>query len=575
MFPGEDRGPLAGTGGISRVWGALRSAVRLRFASLPTRIIVSVFAAALVTGLAVAAIATRSTESFLRSKIDERFAKLLADNVERLDRWYDQREQDLETFASSETVADSLTAERRPELARQEARKYLSYVREGFPQYRGLYVLEPDGALHVSVGADLGLAVARRLEVGEGAPEVGPVHREAGERFQVISAPVSRGGRRLGTLHAVVGLDSIDALLGAEDLDATVGVYVVGPQGAVLAAGPMSPARERYEGELPGTDGSRAVASYATLRGAPVVGSAMRFSRFGWTLVVEQDYDVAFAPVLGVLRKVFVTNLGVVVLFGLIAFTMARSIVRPIKALSEGARRIAEGDTDVAIPLVEGQDEIGVLSRALHEMVERLRRNQVELQRKQDEIERANADLTRMNEDLRRGNEMLEQLSFTDGLTKLHNHRYFQDQLRSEARRSDRSGEPLALLLVDIDDFKSLNDQFGHAAGDEVLRRVAVVVNNVVRETDLPARYGGEEFAVLAPGTDARGAIALAEKLRRSVSSSRFRGEGIAAGEGLSVTVSVGAALYAGDPKRFFNEADRALYRAKADGKDCVVLGGD
>jgi len=549
--------------------------VRLRFASLPTRIIVSVFAAALVAGIAVAMIATRSTEAFLRSKIDERFPELLRANAQRLDRWYDQRLHDVETFASSETLADSLAARRRPEVAREEARKYLAYVQEGFPQYRGLFVLEPDGSLHVSVGSDLAFASAPRTAVADARAGVGPVQRAGGERFQVVAAPVRRGGERLGVLHAVVGLESIETLLGAEDHDTEVGVYVVGPGGAVVASGPASPPRDRYERPLPEAGDAPAVAGYTTPGGGHVVGSAMRFPRFGWTLVVEQDYDVAFAPVVGVIRKVLATNVGIVVLFGVIAFIMARSIVQPIRALSDGARRIAEGDTDVAIPLAQGRDEIGVLSRALHEMVERLRRNQVELQRKQEEIERANADLTRMNEDLRRGNEMLEQLSFTDGLTKLHNHRYFQDRLRSEARRADRSGDPLALLLVDIDDFKSLNDRFGHAVGDEVLRRVAAVVNNVVRETDLPARYGGEEFAVLAPRTNASGALALAEKLRLSVARARFRGEGFDAEEGVSVTVSIGAALYAGDPKRFFNEADRALYRAKAEGKDCVVLGSD
>lgn len=567
---------MAAAGGTTRVWGALRSALRLRFASLPTRIIVSVFAAALVTGMAVAAISTHSTEAFLRSKIDERFPQLLSENAERLEGWYAQRELDLATFASSDTIADSLAARRRSALAREEARKYLGYVQEGFPQYRALLVLEPDASVHVAVGADLGLADSLRERlVREESSGVGPVHRAGGERFQVVSAPVSRGGRRLGTLHAVVGLRSIERLLGAEDLDAAVGVYVLGPDGQVVASGATSPPRDRYERPLPGPGDAGAVARYQTPDGARVVGSAMRFPRFDWTLVVEQDYEVAFAPVVGILRKTFAINAAVVGVFGLIAFTMARSIVRPIRALSDRARRIAEGETEVAIPLVHGQDEIGVLSRALREMVERLRRNQVELQRKQEEIARANAELTRANEDLRRGNEMLEQLSFTDGLTRLHNHRYFQDRMRTEVRRSDRSGVPLALLLVDIDDFKSLNDRYGHAAGDEVLRRVAVVVNNVVRETDVPARYGGEEFAVLAPDTDVAGALALAEKLRRSVSGGRFRGEGVDATEGVSVTVSVGVSLYAGDPKRFFNDADRALYRAKAGGKDCVVVCGE
>ena len=128
----------------------------------------------------------------------------------------------------------------------------------------------------------------------------------------------------------------------------------------------------------------------------------------------------------------------------------------------------------------------------------------------------------------------------------------------------DRSGDPLALLLVDIDNFKWLNDRHGHAIGDEVLSRVATILTHAVRETDLVARYGGEEFAVLAPRTDVKGAMTLAERMRQDVAEARFRGlEGEASGR-LAVTVSVGVALYHGDPKRFFTEADRARLMADA-----------
>ena len=216
-----------------------------------------------------------------------------------------------------------------------------------------------------------------------------------------------------------------------------------------------------------------------------------------------------------------------------------------------------------------------MLSRALREMVARLQRNQLELERQKSEIGRTNAELLDKNEELRRGNELLEQLSFTDGLTRLHNHRYFQDRLRVEVRRADRTGEQLALLLVDIDDFKALNDRHGHAVGDNVLRQVGSVLNESVREADLPARYGGEEFVVLAPHTGKVGALALAEKLRASISRARFEGEGTSPAASLQVTVSIGVSVYGGDARRLFNDADRALYQAKATGKDCVVFVGD
>jgi diguanylate cyclase (GGDEF)-like protein len=555
-----------------RIPGGLRSAWRLRFASLPTRIVVAVFSAALVTGIAVTAISIGSTQRFLRAKIDERFPELLSSTARELDQWYAQREVDIATFASSDTLAAGLRPGA-PERGAAEARRYLAYVQRGFPQYRRLFVLDPHAAIRMSVGSDLALPASLLQELAEvDAARVSAVVGTLDHRLQLISAPIATGGQRVGTLHAVLEVGSLETQLGARDLDESTGLYVIGPGSTVLAQSPSAPARLTFERALPELRAAPVVADYTTADGAHVVGSALRLERFGWTLVVEQDYDVAFAPAVGGMGKVLAINLGIVIGFGLIALAIARSIVQPIRALSDTADRIAQGETDIEIAEVPGQDELGVLSRALREMVDRLRRNQVELQRKQDQIERANAELTRANEDLHRSNEILEQLSFTDGLTHLHNHRYFQDRLRLEAKRADRSREPLALLLIDIDNFKWLNDRYGHAAGDEVLRRVATILNQTARETDLVARYGGEEFALLAPRTEPKGANGLAERVRQAIADMPFHGLDPAAADGIAVTASVGVSVYHSDIKRFFDEADRALYQAKREGKDCVVL---
>jgi diguanylate cyclase (GGDEF)-like protein len=564
---------VSGEAGEAARVGRLGSAWPVGFASLPTRIVVSVFSAALITGIAVTAISIGSTESFLRAQIDERFPDLLRSTAHDLDQWYAQRSVDIATFAGSGTLAEGLRKGMR-ERNDTEARRYLAYVQTGFPQYRRLFVLDRDGNVRVSIGEEMALppAVIEKLAAIDQAHVSGVVGTQH-HRLQIVSAPIGSGPERLGTLHAVIEVDSVEALLGARDLENHAGLYVVGAGSTILAHSPNAPERAAFERPLPDPGAASLVTDYTTAENAHVVGSALRFERFDWTLVLEEDYDVAFAPVVGAMGTVLSINLGIVLLFGALAFVMSRSIVRPIRALSDTASRIASGETDVEIPRAPGRrDEIGVLSRALHEMVDRLRRNQVELQRKQEQIERANAELTRANDDLHRSNEILEQLSFTDGLTHLHNHRYFQDRLRLETKRADRSGEPLGLLLVDIDNFKWLNDRYGHAIGDEVLSRVATILTHAVRETDLVARYGGEEFAVLAPRTDVKGAVTLGERMRQDIAEARFRGlEGEGSGR-LAVTVSVGVALYHGDPKRFFTEADRALYQAKREGKDCVVM---
>ena len=246
------------------------------------------------------------------------------------------------------------------------------------------------------------------------------------------------------------------------------------------------------------------------------IGAFGRLPFADWGVVVAQPLEAAFAPVFSVVTRVFVIDLAIILVFSFLAYEITAKIVRPLEALSDGARRISQGELEVEITDTRTHDEIGLLTRTFNDMARRLRRNR-------DELEQHHRQLREQNEELQRANEVLEQLSITDGLTKLHNHRYFQESLTREIKRVSRSGDPLAILLVDIDDFKGLNDRYGHAEGDALLVRIARVLNESVRESDILARYGGEEFVVLATGTDQDGALFLAEKVRTAVAETRLR----------------------------------------------------
>ncbi|MBW2371260.1 MAG: diguanylate cyclase [Deltaproteobacteria bacterium] len=500
----------------------MRAVLRAPLRSLPSRIILSVFGAALVTSLAVALVSTSSIESFLRRKIDQKFPATLSSASERLDLWYAQRRLDIETFARSTTVIENAAHMNLAEGALKRGRatetlgQYLDYVLERFPQYEALLLLDDQGAEVLRVGTDLQLPPGLLLGMSQvAASSLGGVHPVPGGRVQVASSPiVDSGGRRLGSLHALIHGQAIVPVLYDDQMGEAGVIYIVDRSGRTLFQSSGSAPRADFPLALPAPGADTLVEDYTSSSGDHVVGR---------TLVVEESYDEAFAPVVAVIRRILGINLGIVMLFGLAAYQFARSIVRPIKALSEGARRIADGETDVVIPLPSSQDEIEVLIRVFNEMSQRLRKNQGELERSRMEIQRANGQLVSQNEELQRVNEVLEQLSITDGLTKLHNHRFFQDHLVGEMRRARRTGEPLALILIDIDDFKTLNDRHGHAAGDTVLREVAVEMNSVLREMDVLARYGGEEFALVASQTDLDGALALSEKIRLAVCEARFR----------------------------------------------------
>jgi diguanylate cyclase (GGDEF)-like protein len=169
------------------------------------------------------------------------------------------------------------------------------------------------------------------------------------------------------------------------------------------------------------------------------------------------------------------------------------------------------------------------------------------------------AILTRVNR--------LQQDALYDAVTGLRNHRYFQVRLREEIQRSERSGVPTALVVLDLDNFKRINDRYGHARGDVVLHQVADTLVRNARGTDIVCRYGGEELAVILPATPLTDAVLVAERLRRAVAEA-------SAGKGTPVTISCGVATYpqhATQADTLIDAADAAMYRAKEAGKDRVA----
>lgn len=332
-------------------------------------------------------------------------------------------------------------------------------------------------------------------------------------------------------------LRALDVLYDEGQIDAAI----TGARGDKLAGSLAASALTREIGfrDAKGSDGAPLLVLRRELAGTP------------WQLVIARPLPALPANTL--LSLVLGSVLTAVVAGGL-AFGVGAWRLRPLLDLAEGAGRLAGGDFNVRMPVSEAHDEVQTLARAFNDMAA-----QLEGQRRA---------LEERNRDLLRANEVLEQLSITDGLTHLHNHRHFHDQFSREVKRADRSEQPLCLLLVDIDDFKLLNDRYGHAAGDRVLAAAAQLINLQIRESDYVARYGGEEFALLLPHTPLEGATALGEKIRTAMSEHEFPIE--ERDIVVRVTVSVGVALYSTTTDETFDAADRALYEAKAAGKDCV-----
>ena len=180
--------------------------------------------------------------------------------------------------------------------------------------------------------------------------------------------------------------------------------------------------------------------------------------------------------------------------------------------------------------------------------------------------------IKRLQDELEEKNRELAQLSISDGLTGLFNHRHMQQLLEEEFERANRSGGPLAVAMLDLDRFKSVNDTYGHQVGDRVLQDMAEILRETAREIDRIGRYGGEEFIVILPETGIDDAAVFAERVREEVENFEFA-QGMR--EPLSMTVSAGVAEYpdprVADPQELVKHADQALYAAKGAGRNRII----
>ena len=210
----------------------------------------------------------------------------------------------------------------------------------------------------------------------------------------------------------------------------------------------------------------------------------------------------------------------------------------------------------------ERTDEVGALMREFTRILEVL---QEQASQVQDYAGRFEA----INEELRNANLRLRELSLTDELTEVGNRRNFDVRIREEINRSTRFGHAFSLLLLDIDQFKKFNDEFGHPQGDAVLRALGALMRSLSREGDVPCRIGGEEFAFILPETAKADAMAFAERMRRGVEATIM-----APDRTRPLTISIGLAAFPDDgksPEDLLRGADEALYESKRSGRNRVT----
>ncbi len=248
------------------------------------------------------------------------------------------------------------------------------------------------------------------------------------------------------------------------------------------------------------------------------------------------------------LKRIIPLGILITIFSLMISIPIAFLLTRPILKLNQMAQEFGKGNFNVRVK-VSSKDEIGSLAQTFNKMSERIKNLFMKLKEKHEMLQRVLKEATE------------------DGLTGLFVYRHFMRLLEGSIEIANKYGIPLSLIMIDIDDFKKINDTYGHEKGNEVLKKVAKVISEHIRkEKDIAGRYGGEEFSVLLEETDKNTAIEIAEKLRKRVEN-EFKND-------LNVTISLGVTTSRNpeNSKKIIEIADKALYISKREGKNRVTF---
>jgi diguanylate cyclase (GGDEF)-like protein len=293
-------------------------------------------------------------------------------------------------------------------------------------------------------------------------------------------------------------------------------------------------------------------------------------------MLLPSLHDAAKVEVQKLLISTLLAVLGVLLGIGLVGWLISSTLVRRLRRLRSAAQAIASGKVDTRVD-AGGRDEIAQVSQATNVMVDTLvglleeTKQQRDELAKGEELKRLHEELQREQEALREANARLTDLATTDMLTNLPNHRALQSLLENECERARRYGHALSLLFFDGDRFKQVNDTYGHAIGDVVLRELGERARRVLRAGDTVGRFGGEEFLVLLPETGEPEALIVAERLRNAVAAFPLAANEVEGG--IAVTVSIGVSSYPTDgstASSIQEQADQAMYWAKRLGRNQV-----
>ena len=534
--------------------------------SIKSKIFVFAIMATLIPSFGLGLLSFRQNEAQISDNVTRELRALASQASRELELWINKHIHTVRALSTSNAVIDGLTPIAHPPTGKpnkvpQALAHYLSLVQSKLDTILELTVVGATGQV-VASSAAVPSAIILPKSWPESALTEGivlvPPHWEKQRATATLSVAVpvlSYDNVLMGALVAVLDLRTAQPYLKNSTKSPLGEVLLLDQNGRELLSSRVNATKLRLlDGvvlrQLLARPGESMIFQGGMHR--EVIGLADTPAALPVTVVAERDRADVYAAWVDLRNLYLALVCTIVLVVTAVAFRMGRSIVTPLQHLINAANSIADGDLDVRLPVTRN-DEFGHLTQIFNQMADKLRHS--------------HAEVVATNKAMQQQNRLLETLSITDGLTGLYNRSKLDVILKDELARFKRNQRPFAVLMMDIDYFKALNDGHGHIAGDQVIAAVAKILSQSIRSVDYAARYGGDEFIIIMVETTADMALKMAERIRSQVNDMRYS----ANGQIVSVTVSIGVVQCQqsdATPTAVFARADSALYEAKRAGRN-------
>lgn len=522
--------------------------------------------ATLIPALGLGLLSFRLNEALINDNLTRELLSLADITSRKLDLWINEQIHDANALSTSDIMIDSLSAMNQTQAnnadtAKQALTQYLRAVNGKLDTVLELTVVDKNGWL-IASSSELPSPVALPPDWLQNTSSNGivstPPHWNTHYKAATLSIAIpvySYDSLVIGALVAMLNLQSFqpglkDATklpLGDVILLDTVGNVLLSSHEEIIPPASLDAA---LLAEIREQD--KQLSIFDNLLQRKVVGIGYLTEKLHLTILAERDYKEVYAAWLK-LRNLFLALVGILILvITAIALRMGHSIVKPLQDLSNATKHIVEGDLDVRLS-INRKDELGQLAHTFNQMAEKL------LQKR--------AKIIANNQAMKLKNKQLQALSVTDGLTGLYNRNKLNMIITDQLARYKRNHRPFAVLMMDVDHFKTLNDSLGHIVGDKILSTVAKILKQSIRSVDFAARYGGDEFIIILTETTVKEALITAERIRSQVVEIIHGSDE----KKITVTLSIGIVQCQPEdinPTILLTRADKALYAAKHAGRN-------